>query len=122
MNANDLPQGFATVEAMHRAALSQSLYRIAAQEIVSTVEVEGHAIHLSGHTYWDMRPAMDPKQHPGECIDLLRERLGTGIDAGLLEPLTHDQTYIVRVLYDEAATLPALAASIAPQLIESQLV
>ena len=78
-------------------ALNDQLMRIAREAIVETVECEGLAIDIAGHTYYDMRPALDNLRFADEEVSWVRDQVGAGIDAGLLIPASADQPRIVRI-------------------------
>lgn len=72
--------------------------RIANQAVVADVETNCHALRspCGKLTWYDVRPMLDEREHSPPVVDMAREAITYGVDAGVL--VRHDEhEHLVRV-------------------------
>lgn len=94
------------IQRRYDAALLRQIERIAAMAVVAMVETEGLGLDTYQGTAWDMRPALDAANFADEEIELVRDHVNLGLDAGWLQSVPGGSRYVVLVTWTD--TVPAL--------------
>lgn len=81
--------------------LDQRARRMAVRALVETIESECPRVRLAGHSWWDTRPMVDPREHAPQVIDINAEILDLALTMGVIVRHTQpDLQHIVRVVAD----------------------
>jgi hypothetical protein len=87
------------IQHRYDAALQRQMAHIAAMAVVATVEDEGLYLEgLYGIAY-DMRPALDVSRFADEEIEIVRDHVNLGLDAGWLRSVPGSSRYVVQVVW-----------------------
>lgn len=90
------------IQQRYDTALARQIERIAAMAVVATVETEGLGLDTyQGHA-WDMRPALDETNFADDEIELVRDHVNLGIDAGWLQSVPGGSRYVVLVTWTDS--------------------
>jgi hypothetical protein len=102
----------AIVQRMHDAALLRQIERIAAIAVVAVVETDGLSLDTYHGTAYDMRPAIDTAIFADEEIELVRDHVNLGLDAGWLQSVPGSSRYVVQITWvDQPLAVAALAGT-----------
>jgi hypothetical protein len=82
-------------------AMQRQIQRIAALAVVSVVECEGLSIDDPTGTSYDMRPAIDTNHFADEEVELVRDHVNLGLDAGWLQSVPGGSRYVVQVVWQD---------------------
>lgn len=93
------------IQQRYDEAQLRQIERIAAQAVVETVETEGLQLDTYKGIAWDMRPAIDPTNFADEEIELVRDRVNLGLDAGWLQSVPGGSRYVVQITWVDLGTL-----------------
>lgn len=59
--------------------------RIASTAVISDIETNAICVTLDGATWWDVRPMLDEREQPPECVDMSRQAIAYALDAQIVE-------------------------------------
>lgn len=58
--------------------------RLASAAVISDMETNAASMTINGQRWWDVRPMLDEREQPPECIDMAREAIAYAIDAEIV--------------------------------------